>query len=101
MFNDLTNARAGSGSGQKFANKMGDVLEPNTFHVCALGWKPARCELMGVIWLYNRITYAIRFVHSKTNEPQASRLERFGADHHSACPFCGARAGRCVIYREH
>src|SRR5437016_5312901 len=38
---------------------MGNVLEPNTFHVCALGYEPARCELIGVICLYNRTTYPI------------------------------------------
>jgi hypothetical protein len=58
---------------------------------------------MGVICLYNRITYAISFAHSETNDPQWSRsrspglrldAERFGADDDSACPSCGARGGR-------
>lgn len=37
-------------------------------HACAFGWEPSRRELIGVVSLFNRVTYGIRLCASETNE---------------------------------
>jgi hypothetical protein len=55
-------------SAQDWSPLVGQSAASSNAHVCALGWEPARCELIGLVCLFNRVTYGIRLAHSATNE---------------------------------
>lgn len=55
-------------SAQDWSPLVGESAATSNAHVCALGWEPTRSELIGLVCLFNRITYGIRLARSSTNE---------------------------------
>ncbi len=55
-------------SAQDWSPLVGQSAATSNAHVCAVGWEPARFELIGLVCLFNRVTYGIRLAHSVTNE---------------------------------
>lgn len=55
-------------SAQELSILTGPEAESSQTHACAFAWEPSRKELIGVVTLFNRVTYGIRLCHSSSDE---------------------------------